>query len=462
MDKSSNINLSIAALQSRRRSRALVGIIALIILICVAIGLLLFEPSGTQQNLSAPSLDKGTPALRPNIPLKQLPVPKQSNRPELDSAVIRSLGALSDDAEYGALAANIAIELQNSGQISVESERELTDALTQKLASLDKALSQAFIKNNFVLVEKLSSSSFFVNYGANRMPNWGWLTTPTFERYEQLSKALSQAETKRDNSQILETLISIQQVTGFEGFRNRIIDLRNILAAEYESGVTEQMVSSMSAGRYEEVLQLADRHRALVNRDRKLQDLTRQAEMALAQKRRDELLLAAVTQANSDQWEAAVKTIGAIPRNLLNDDLRQLEQNGKLIIQARQSLQELMVNPARLTDASVEAYALRELDSAEELAGLSTSLADAIAELRSLLDQALETVTVNIFSDNRATILIPRLGYVQPTRQKTLELQRKQYEFIIRCEGERDKLKQVDLRDTAVNDTFDVRLACEN
>ena len=61
------------------------------------------------------------------------------------------------------------------------------------------------------------------------------------------------------------------------------------------------------------MLQLADRHRALVNRDRKLQDLTRQAEMALAQKRRDELLLAAVTQANSDQWEAALKLLAPFP-----------------------------------------------------------------------------------------------------------------------------------------------------
>ena len=99
--------------------------------------------------------------------------------------------------------------------------------------------------------------------------------------------------------------------------------------------------------------------------------------------------------------------------------------------------------------------------AAQDFTPLSTSLDQLASQVIGLIEQASETVRVEIESDNKAKILIPRLGYIEPTAQKTLTLKKAKYKFIVRCEGAEDAFRYLDLRTASLNPLVKIRLICE-
>ena len=105
---------------------------------------------------------------------------------------------------------------------------------------------------------------------------------------------------------------------------------------------------------------------------------------------------------------------------------------------------------------------MEQIKYGKTLAPLSSSLTSMIEDLSKHLSDAATTITVNITSDSRATILIPRLGFIEPTSKKVLNLQRSKYKFIVRCEGVADVIETLDLTSRPINEPIDIRLACES
>jgi hypothetical protein len=462
----SNVNLSIAALQSRRRSQLSIGLGILAILILGVGAAVFFAPSF--EHVGSPALEL-EPAISDNAlegkgPSKVAIQLDEEGYYAVDESIIAALELLRGDSVYGQLVREIEREQEQEehARPSPDQERQLAAALSEKLAALDRALLQAMFTNNLALIETLSRSRFFKDYAVNQLTAWNWIATPTYSAYELASRSLGAAEALENSEEIIRSLESIQQLTGYQGHQSRIRKLKDTLATRYEDKVKTQMLSYMTDKNYAEVLEVARTHRTLVASDSELKDVTRQAEVALSRERRDRLYDSALQQAQSDDWESAVVTLQSIPKHLRDYEINELAVTGGEIISTKKTIGSLIARPDRLADKSVEKYAQKQIKYGMTFVPLSDSLSKMIASLSDYLDDALKTVTVNITSDNRAVILIPRLGHIQPTRSKVLYLQRADYRFIIRCEGERDAVENLDLTNSSVSDSVNIRLACES
>lgn len=462
MTSSSNVNLSIAALQNRRRTQLVIGLGVFAILALAASALLLYVPSPEPLGSVANDLEAIAP---PGVARQSYPPEPEANGIQdqiMAGTTITALNLLADDSVYGALVREIEQELGERGTPTPDQEVELAAALAQKLTGLDQALSQAMLTNNPALVSTLTQSQFFQTYAVDQLPSWNWVVTPVFDTYRSASNALSDAEAVDDYEGIIRSLESIQQITGFQGYQGRIRELKNTLAAEYEARVKEQILSDMTAQDYAGVLEIAEDHQAIVASDPELQDVVQQADVALSKLRRDQSYYAALERAKADDWEAAVATLRSIPVDLRDEAVAELAETGKKIISTKQTIKALTDRPERLTDSNVEQYAREQIDDAENLAPLSVSLSNMIASLSGHLAEAAETITVNIISDNRATILIPRLGHIQPTSRKELNLRRTEYTFIVRCPKQRDIIETLDLTNRSLAEPVEIRLTCES
>ena len=464
MSSPSNVTLSIAALQNRKRTQMLVGFAILAVLVLIAGGLFLYAPATphvppVHQEPSKPQ-QLPVESSASYAGLSDQPVgfdPEYRVQPEVDTL----LELLKDDTVHGELVRQIHRYLGAKQIPPIETIDRLNLVAREKVSSIDTALSQAMYANNAALVEKLSGSKFFLNYGIGLLPQWGWVSTPALDKYKLATSSLANAEATGDQSSVLSALESIREITGYAGHDAKINGLRRRFADQYEEKVKLTIVSHMESGDYDLALQTAKKHAPLVSKNASLQDLVRQASAAKENSLRDDAVGMAAELARRDDWESAVRAAKSIPAGLRAADVDEIIYRGEKIISAHKTLSSLALRPDRLTDSNVEQYARKQIASASELMLLSPSLNTAANKLSNLLDEASGTLSVTIMSDNRATILIPGLGYIEPMRQKVLDLQRTKYKFIIRCENKRDTFEYLDLRETPIEESPTIRLMCE-
>ena len=464
MSSSSPLNLSIAALQSRRRSRLAIGLGVAAVLVLFTVALFLYVPP--PESIAGKAAES-EPAATDHVSAKQnspkvLSQPDRIQEQNLPESVTRGLAVLRSDSVYGPLVRELEQELKEQSRLTPNQERQLAAALAEKVSNLDRALTQAMLTNNPNLIATLSQSKFVQDYALDQLPNWNWTVTPTFGRYESASVSLSDAEAIDDHEGIIRSLESIQKITGFRGYDSKILELKESQAAAYEAMVKAQILSYMTDYDYARVLDAARAHQTLVASDVELKNIVHQAEIALSKYRRDQLYDAAMQQASADDWEAAVQTLSSIPADMRDNAVDEMAETGRNIITTKQTIKSLSDRPERLTDAYVEKYAMEQIKYGKTLAPLSSSLTSMIEDLSKHLSDAATTITVNITSDSRATILIPRLGFIEPTSKKVLNLQRSKYKFIVRCEGVADVIETLDLTSRPINEPIDIRLACES
>ena len=380
---------------------------------------------------------------------------------KFDENFLGAVEALSEDPIYGALAREIADDLQATGRTSAKKQQKLVDAISLRTVELDKALEQAMNGNNISLLKTLSESNFFSLIGRKSLSHWVWITTPAFEEYGALISTLAQAEEMADKQRMLKTLESIKAVTGYSGFDGQMQELKNMIAEDRQATLEQQLFGFMTSEDYESVIDLAGDNELIISGNQELQDLVKQARLALSKATRDERLSNALREARADDWESVVTTLRQIPDELRTGEINQLAESGRQILSLKQTLIKLAEKPDRLADESVESFAQKQIMAAQDFTPLSTSLDQLASQVIGLIEQASETVRVEIESDNKAKILIPRLGYIEPTAQKTLTLKKAKYKFIVRCEGAEDAFRYLDLRTASLNPVVKIRLICE-
>ena len=108
-------------------------------------------------------------------------------------------------------------------------------------------------------------------------------------------------------------------------------------------------------------------------------------------------------------------------------------------------LQFLLNQPMRLTDMNVREYALKLIENNTSVFGKSSEA----KKLRNVLLKFLEELKVpreiQLISDGRAKIEIKKIGYVEPTSNKTILLYPGSYEFVAKCRRHKDNLKKVQI-----------------
>ncbi len=465
MSVPSNVALSMAVLQNRKRTQVIIAMIALVALVSVGSLLFVYAPiTPLSETIPADAPNKGSPLSPPTLAEKEFlqgGKPGQTQTSQYGE-LIAILDLLENDRVYADLVREIRLALRNNQQPTGQQLQQLNVALAGKVVQLNVALTQAISVGNVDLLSKLAASNFFQQYAVYKLFAWSWLSTSAFEKYKAAASALTIAEEAGDDSGVVGSLKSIREITGYQGYNDRISSLNELLASQYEEDVKSRMLSSMAAGDHDKVLSVARENSDLVSRDLALTDLLQQSIAAKTKASRDESFFTALAQAESDDWEAAIGTAKSIPAELRFKDIDEIIETGERIVNAKSVLQSLALKPERLTDSNVERYARKKIESVANIKALSSSLAQAVLILSDLLAAASETVTVNIISDNRATILIPRLGFIEPTFQKSLNLTRSEYKFIVRCKGKQDIFKYLDLRGVSAIDAQSMRLTCES
>ena len=325
---------------------------------------------------------------------------------------------------------------------------------------MDGSLKLAVANNDLPLFEKLSSSRFFNDYVVNQAQQWRWVTDSARSDFAVASKAQSSAEIEKNIEAELRALYSIRAISGLDLNSERIAELEVEVTKLEQELLQAEFAQLMAAGKYDELISRAGVLSPDMAKDTHIRDFIAQAEMSLMKQRRDEIFAEVSTQASADNWRAVPGLLNAVPVNLRDQEFQNVQVAAAAIIELEDALLELSRKPDRLADENVQRYAQNLIARAREFGGLSPKLDNSVARIVDGIEVASVAVPLLIESDGRAKILIPGLGYVEPTREKSLWLQKKRYTFIVRCAGEPDIRSEIDLRRASTTSPRAVRLTC--
>lgn len=442
-----------------------IGAVLLLLSVLVASVLLLITPNSStdsRENFLSNS---------PSEPSQQRPFKKHESDPQivdttsgssrtLNNSQLAGIAALDGDVEFAELAAEIVTLVSASLEVPSKKIEELDSALQQKVQQINSTLLDALTTHNEALIRKVTDSPFFQNYAVDYVPAWSWTLSPKMNSYSKAAISAITARATDDGEAELRALYEIRSITGFDVHQKEIEFLESQTAKARKSNVKTQFLELMTAGQYEQVIFKSRDEAQLVAEDPFLQDLVRQAGMALSKTVRDDLYETARRDAADDDWDAVLATLSNFPEQLRDSQIEDLERTANEIVRSQSDLTQLISRPQRLSDPNVEKYANRQLEIASKYASESARLSGSIDQLRKLLQVAALEVQVKIKSDNIATILIPGLGYVEPTLEKTLSLRQAEYKFIVRCAGMEDDFHYLDLTGAALDRPVTLRLTC--
>ena len=442
-----------------------IGAVLLLLSVLVASVLLLITPNSStdsRENFLSNS---------PSKPSQQRPFKKHEGEPQivdttsgssrtLNNSQLAGLAALDGDVEFAELAAEIVTLVSASLEVPSKKIEELDSTLQQKVRQINSTLLDALTTHNEALIRKVTDSPFFQNYAVDYVPTWSWTLSPKMNSYSEAANSAITARATNDGEAELRALYEIRSVTGFDVHQKEIEFLEGQTAKARKSNVKTQFLELMTAGQYEQVIFKSRDEAQLVAEDPFLQDLVRQAGMALSKTVRDDLYETARRDAADDDWDAVLATLSNFPEQLRDSQIEDLERTANEIVRSQSDLTQLISRPQRLSDPNVENYANRQLEIASKYASESARLSGSIDQLRKLLQVAALEVQVKIKSDNIATILIPGLGYVEPTLEKTLSLRQAEYKFIVRCAGMEDDFHYLDLTGAPLDRPVTLRLTC--
>ena len=441
-----------------------IGVVLLLLSVLLAASALLLTTPNSSTDSREDFLSNS-----PSEPSQQRPFKKHEGDPQivdttsgssrtLNNSQLAGLAALDGDVEFGELAAEIVTLVSASLEVPSKKIEELDSALQQKVQQINSTLLDALTTHNEALIRKVTDSPFFQNYAVDYVPAWSWTLSPKITAIQRLQFQQLPPELLMTGKPSCAHCI-IRSVTGFDVHQKEIEFLEGQTRAR-KSNVKTQFLELMTAGQYEQVIFKARDEAQLVAEDPFLQDLVRQAGMALSKTVRDDLYETARRDAADDDWDAVLATLSNFPEQLRDSQIEDLERTANEIVRSQSDLTQLISRPQRLSDPNVEKYANRQLEIASKYASESARLSGSIDQLQNLLQVAALEVEVKIKSDKLATILIPGLGYVEPTLEKTLSLRQAEYKFIVRCAGMEDDFHYLDLTGAPLDRPVTLRLTC--
>ena len=466
-DSSATVTLAIATSQRRKRVQATAGACLLGLTVTVLLLYALQDKDASARAVSSAFHDgqngvtkTSAPSVRKESPLSSQVAESQKTLLPLAAHTLRGLQALTLDPEYGEIAARLLNQINAEGGLSAELIEELESKLAAKLVAMDGSLNLAIANNDLPLFEKLSSSRFFNDYVVNQAEQWRWFTDSARLDFAAASKALSAAKIEKNIEAELRALYLIRAITGQNLHSARTAELEVEVTKLRQELLQAEFAQLMADGKYDELISRAGVLSPDMAKDTHIRDFIAQAEMSRMRQRRDELFAEVSNQASADNWRAVPGLLNEVPVNLRDQEFQNVQAAAATIIELEDALLELSRKPERLADENVQRYAQNLVVRARDYEGLSPKLATSAAKIVDGIEVASVAVPLLIESDGRAKILIPGLGYIEPTREKSLWLQKKRYTFIVRCAGDPDIRNEIDLRRASATSPRAVRLTC--
>lgn len=145
-----------------------------------------------------------------------------------------------------------------------------------------------------------------------------------------------------------------------------------------------------------------------------------------------------------DNWFDAEQKLKSA--NLLfpaDDNIREKLNLSRTINRLIDELKFLINQPMRLNDTNVREYALNLISDNTMVFGKSNEANKLKSDLLKLLEELKVPREIDLISDGRARIEIKKVGYIEPTSNKTILLYPGSYEFVAKCRSHKDNFKKV-------------------
>lgn len=217
---------------------------------------------------------------------------------------------------------------------------------------------------------------------------------------------------------------------------DRIIDLEQQIKEIKINALIETASDNISMDLFDEALISIREILSIEPSNKSAQELLVIAQDAKALKDLQLKIIEAEEAVASDNWSLAhllfEQAIEMSPNNTLAAEGHALSSQ---VIGYLDAIKDLIDNPIRLVDSNIQEYALNLIDDVGELGIASKVLDEQVESLRFVLSTDLNPRSVTIISDGEARIEVRGVGYIEPTRERNIELRPGEYELNAMCDG---------------------------
>ena len=212
----------------------------------------------------------------------------------------------------------------------------------------------------------------------------------------------------------------------------RVKELRLSALKSYENGDFEKAVKFMK-----DAISIQSPSDSLLIANRNLLEKIRVARIKL-------LTEEASRSLSLDKWEKAIKYLSEAKSLAPYDAEIETQLSRALkITSLKAQIQKLMSTPLELSETEKGDYAETILSQSRFVEGFSQSLSDKSEELEKLLIDVRKSREVAFISNGIAEIEIRGVGYIKPTRNKTVKLLPGKYKIFARCKGREDLMQDL-------------------
>jgi len=158
----------------------------------------------------------------------------------------------------------------------------------------------------------------------------------------------------------------------------------------------------------------------------------------------NELLSSTEILVKQDQWQLASKNYSSIlTLNPNNQSAIEGKSKASAILRLQTELRDIYHRPLRLKDLNILNYAQTLLVDSKSLLNSSPALKAIYTDVLDLVETKMVARPILVESDGKAKIRVQGIGYISPTKSKTIKLTPGVYRFYAECRGYRTQLYNV-------------------
>ena len=467
-----------SAANRRKKERSRLILIATIGLAGVALSLILFSKSSRDMNTDIKVVEEKIQLDRKILASRQKGIQEKSDIDELYDIYIGAfqpaLLALSKGSAYASQTTDLNDEIEElflignnkiQSKIVAEIQSRLNTAtalFTKIQAEIDSAnarLNQAFLSLDAKgYVQELANLAIIDSNNEDVIARQR--KEPQVIEYFAYQLSANRAKTERNGASELYALSKVMNL-GFGSIdtRSRIKVLQKNIADEKFSYHIKQTNNYIARKEFKQAAKELKIASSLYPKRGQVKELRKTIDDNLKGIRVANLVTEAELYAQQDRWLQAKKSYSKALSIRANDRLAiDGEALATSILELKAGLLDISSQPLRLKDINILNYAQRLLSDSLTMLPKSLTLEGLYRDVALLVNSKSKPRSVIIKSDGRARIKVQGVGYINPTKQKTISLSPGEYRLYAECEGNQTKLYEIVI---PIDDEISpIRVAC--
>jgi hypothetical protein len=310
---------------------------------------------------------------------------------------------------------------------------EAIDRLNSAFASLDSKGFNRELANLLIITED-----------NDQVLSWQQQRHRVMEYFGYMSAANQARAEKRQSSE----LAALQQIVnlgfGSTEIQQRINELKASIARQNYASYVKKTLNYIKREDFRAAESELKKASRLFPNNTQTIELGVTVANGLRKTRIDELLRSTEILIKQDQWQQASKNYSSILMlNPNNQSAIEGKSKASVILRLQTELRDIYHRPLRLKDLNILNYAQGLLVDSKSLLKSSPALKGLYTDVLDLVETKMVARSILIESDGKAKIRVQGIGYISPTKSKTIKLTPGVYRFYAECRGYRTKLYNV-------------------